>query len=150
MLDEVADRTLRVEVWTRERSPPPGNGRRETVATLRELEATGVLADVSIHTWGRSVPASPPEDGESLVHDRIEAFESWAACNGHSLEPAFRYRERTTLVSEHAEEVVHLPLQCLAVYDRDDLVAVFPCTNEDGTNTAAECVARLDPAIEDD
>lgn len=149
MLDDVADRPLRVEVWMRERSPPPGDGRRETVRTLRELEATGVLAAVSIHAWGRSIPVAAPEDSESIVHDRIGSFESWADRNGHSLDPAFRYRERTTLISERAEEVIHLPLQCLAVYDRDDLVAVFPCTNDDGTNTAAECVARLDPVVDE-
>jgi hypothetical protein len=150
VLDDVSDRPLRVEVWTRARSPPLGDERRETIATLRELDATGVLADVSIHTWARSVPVSPPEDGESLVHDRLEAFESWAARNGHSLEPAFRSRERTTLVSAHAEAVIRLPTLCLAVYDRDGLVAVFPCTTEDGAKHVDGCVASLDPAVDDE
>lgn len=148
MLDDVADRTPRVVVWTRARSPPPGDARRETIATLRELDAADVLADVTVHTWGRSVPASPPETDESPVRDRVERFQAWAARTDHSLEPAFRYRERTTLVSAHAEAVIRLPMLCLAVYDRDDLVAVFPCATEDGPKRVDECVARLDPAVD--
>lgn len=129
------------------RDHAPLNDPRQTVLSrLRELEVAGVVDDVSVRSWGKSIPASPDElhASASLVHDRITEFQRWADRNGHSLEPAFRWCEQSTMVPEKRSEVIRLPLQCLAVYKDDQLVGVFACTGDQGPNTVADCLHRLE------
>lgn len=54
------------------------------------------------------------------------------------------------MVSEERSELIRLPLQCLAVYEDDQLVGVFPCTGDQGTNTVADCLHRLEPGDDSD
>lgn len=133
-------------------SRTPDDPRRTVLSRLRELEAAEIVDDVSVRIWGKSIPASPDEldASASLVHDRIAAFQRWAGRNGHSLEPAFRWCEHSTMVSEERSEVIRLPLQCLAVYEEDQLVGVFPCRGDQGTNTVADCLHRLEPGDDSD
>lgn len=123
---------------------PPDDPRRTVLSRLRELEAAEVVDDVSVRIWEKSIPASPDEldVSASLVHDRIAEFQQWADRNGHSLEPAFRWCEQSTMVSEEQSEVIRLPLQCLAVYEDDQLVGVFPCTGDQGT-TRSQTVSTV-------
>jgi hypothetical protein len=137
---------VRVEVWMRNHPTAVEDPRRTALSRLKELEAGGVVDDVSVRIWGRVIPASPAplDDTTSEVHDRIEGFQRWADRTGNSLEPAFRWGERSTLVSDECSEVIRLPLQCLAVYEADQLAAVFPCTDETGAKTVTDCLERLE------
>lgn len=141
-----ADAEVRVEVWTRDPSPPPDDPRRAVLARLRDLEAAGRVADVSVRVWSKYVatPDDAPDGNDPPVRERIAEFRRWAERNGHSLEPAFRRFERSTVVSDDAVELLRLPLQCLAVYEGDRLVGVFPCSTESGTETVTDCLRRLE------
>lgn len=125
---------------------PPDDPRSAVLARLRELDATGGIDDVTVRVWGKRV--APPSDGtdgrDSRVQERVAEFLSWAERNGHSLEPAFRRCERSTMVSEERREAIRRPLQSLAVYEDGRLVGVFPCSTVDGTNTVSDCVRRLE------
>lgn len=46
--------------------------------------------------------------------------------------------------SEERSEIIWLPLQCLTVYEDDQLAGVFPCTDGQGTNTVADSLHRLE------
>lgn len=120
--------------------------RRTDRSRLQELEVAGVLDDVLIRSCGKSIPASADElhASTSVVHDRVTAFQRWADHNGHSLEPAFRWCEQSTMVSEERSEIICLPLQRLAVYEDNQLAGVFPCTDGQGTNRVADCLHRLE------
>lgn len=126
----------------RELSPPPDDPRRSVLSRPRELEADGVVDDVSVRVWGRTV--SPSENGNGRndrpIRERVYEFLAWADRNRHSLEPASERFERSTLTSEAQTEAIRLPLQCLAVYEGDRLVGVFPCSADGETNTVADCV----------
>lgn len=137
---------LRVVVWMRDLSPPPGDPRAEVLSRLHELEAAGIVDDVSVRIWGKDIAASNDvaNDDGRLVRERIANFQKWAERNDHSLEPAFRWYERSSLVSEERHEVIRLPLQCLVVYKDDCLVGVFPCSTTNGANTVADCLQRLE------
>lgn len=137
---------LRVEVWMRDLTPPPEDPRRSILARLRDLEAAGRVDAVSVNVWGRSVlaPENGHPEGDGPVRKRIAEFRRWADRNDHSLEPAFRRGERSTMLSADRDAVIRLPLQCLAVYEDDRLVGVFPCSSDGGTRTVADCVARLE------
>jgi hypothetical protein len=139
--------SVRVEVWMRDHAPPVGDPRRTVLSRLRELEAAGVVNDIAVRIWGKSVPVSPDDTAAaaSPVHDRITEFQRWAERNGHSLEPGFSRHEQSTLVSGESSEILRLPIRCLAVYEDDHLVGVFPCTVDRGTTTVADCLSRLHP-----
>jgi len=148
---------LRVEVWMRDASPPADDPRATVLERLREFESRGVVDDLSVRVWGEYVapPDAEPDGTEPPARERVAAFRAWAERNGHSLEPAFYRVERSSLVSEAGTDAIRLPLQCLAVYDGDRLVGVFPCSTADGTNTVADCLRRLetgdiagDPTVE--
>ncbi|WP_136591557.1 HTH domain-containing protein [Salinigranum halophilum] len=137
---------LRVEVWMRDLSPPPGDPRKNVLSRLRAFEAEGFVDEVSVRVWGKNVTVSREEDdeGRTVIRERVSEFQRWAERNGHSLEPAFRWRDQSSMVSEGGNEVIRLPLQCLAVYADDNLVAVFPCSMNGETNTVGDCLARLE------
>lgn len=145
-MTQARSETVRVVVWMRGASPPPDDPRTAVLTRLRELEAAGLVDDMSVRVWGRYV-AAPSESAEGTEHpirDRIAEFRAWAEENESSLEPAFRRCERTTMVSETTSDVIRLPLQCLAVYEGDRLVEVVPRSTGRGTETVADCVSRLE------
>ncbi|WP_265110639.1 HTH domain-containing protein [Halosolutus halophilus] len=138
---------LRVTVWMRGFAPTPDQ--RTLLDRLKGLRQEGALADVSLRIWGRQIAASPSViDGDDVerIRNRISEFESWASRNGYSLEPAFKRCEQTSMVSDERTEVVVLPTICLALYDADRLVGVFPCSDSDRTTTVHDCVIRLENA----
>jgi len=137
---------LCVEVWMRDLAPPPGDPRTSVLSRLREIEAEGFVDEVSVRVWGKRVSASQEgaDDGNKVIRERVSEFQTWAERNGHSLEPAFRRCEQSSMVSNERSEVIRLPLQCLAVYANDHLLGVFPCSQEGDTNTVNDCVARLE------
>jgi hypothetical protein len=145
MPDDERGRRPRAVVWVRDPSPPPGDPRRALLSRLRELATEGPLGDLSVRSWGRFVDASPPEAGaDRPIRARIAEFYEWADRSGHSLAPAFRRCERSTMLAPSGTEVIRLPLVCVAMYDDDRLVGVFPCSTDGETNTVPECVDRLE------
>ncbi|MEF8863057.1 MAG: L,D-transpeptidase [Haloarculaceae archaeon] len=137
---------VRVDVWMRDAAPPPDDPRKTVLERLREFETEGTVDDVSMRVWGTFIAAPDDEhDGsESLARERVAEFQRWAERNGHSLEPAFERCERSSMVSEKGNDAIRLPMQCLAVYEGDRLVGVFPCSTADGTNTVEGCLERLE------
>nr|WP_139210954.1 HTH domain-containing protein [Natrinema salaciae] len=114
-------------VWFREFAPSPDQ--RELLIPLKELRLTGALADVTLRVWGRQIAAGSSViggDDVERIRDRLSEFECWASQNGYSLVPVFKRRERTSMVSDERTPVIVLPTICLAVYDADRLVGVFP------------------------
>jgi len=137
---------VRVDLWIRDGGLPPDDPRETVLERIREFETRGTVDDVSVRVWGTFVaaPDGDPDEFESLAHKRVAEFQRWAERNGHSLEPAFERFERSSMVSEEGSDVVRLPMQCLAVYEGDRLVGVFPCSTSDGTNTVEDCLDRLE------
>jgi hypothetical protein len=144
--EDVCVEGLCVEVWMRELSPPPDDPRTAVLSRLREFESDGLVDDVSVRVWGKHVPArdGAADEGGSSVRRRVADFRAWAERNGHSLGPAFYRHERSSMVSAERDEVIRLPLQCLAVYEEGRLVGVFPCSADGETNTVDDCLRRLE------
>lgn len=173
------ERPMRVEVWLRDLGLSPDDPRRAVLRRLRELEEAGAVADVSVRTWGKSIPVGVEGDdrpgsddptstvlgastdsipgwvagedgtvmGRPEVRARVAEFRSWARRTGRSLEPAFCTSKRTTVASDEATGVVHLPMQCLAVYDGDRLLDVYPCTAREGPKTVRDGLRALEESM---
>lgn len=73
--EPTTDADVRVEVWTRDASPPPDDPRATVLARLRELESEGVVDDLSVRVWGKFVPATDEHDNPNASGGAEESGE---------------------------------------------------------------------------
>lgn len=140
-----------VELRVRDLTPGGAHDRQEAVyEQLLQLQEDGLIADGSVEVWGTQVRAeadtNPVADDASTSTARsiYKEFEAWADRNGHHLEPAFSTHTLGSLVTEEpGQTVIRFPVMCLAVYDDDELLAVVPCSTDEGVRTVDDCLAAL-------
>lgn len=140
--------TPTVDVRVRDLTPPDVYERQEAVISrLQALKDAGKIREYSVSVWGRSMSTSPDEDSIVAATDALETvreFEAWAANNGHSLEPGFRRRKLTSLVSDTTCEVIEVPILCVAIYIDDTLQAVYPSSANETVYTVADGLDALE------
>jgi hypothetical protein len=114
---------------------------------VRRLADRGVLAAVEREEWASRVPLS--ECG-SAVRDTYLSFTAWADEAGVSLTPFFSTRECYGTGEDEPTDFLVFPALCLAVYDDDQLVAVYPHeeagtvrTVQDGLDALADPVTGV-------
>lgn len=141
----------RVEFRVREHTPAGVYDRQQAVyERLQQLQEAGMISDVSVEVWEKQVSTGSDTDpdetdhGVRSVRNTYQAFEDWATRNGHALTPAFDTRECGTLVSTDRREVIVFPVMCLAVYDGEEIGAVFPCSTGDDIRTVEDGLAAIE------
>ncbi len=117
-----ASETVGMVLWTRR---PVCGPRTEIVDRLGALQSAGDIADFEVETWPEEIALSE-HTRHSRVVETYERFRTWADAAGVSITPPFDRRTVTSLVGR-SEEVLTLPVLCLAVYD-DGLCGVYPCS----------------------
>ncbi|WP_241432402.1 HTH domain-containing protein [Halogeometricum borinquense] len=135
----------RVEVRIREQMPRGAYDRPESIIErLDQLESDGKINEYTVDVWGRSINTSPSCSVTTAMGnlDTVREFQSWAAENGMTLEPAFQENELSPLEMNETYEVLVLPVVCLAVYEDDSLKGVFPCARDD-VFTVDDCIEAL-------
>lgn len=114
----------------------------ETITTLRAATRTETIAELTIQGW----PAEVPLDETSPHTDIVacyERFREWAAQRDACIHPPFAIRERTTLSSDTTEQMLVLPVFCLAIH-RWALENRHPHETETRTITVADTLGVLD------
>jgi len=137
----------RVELWVRDTTAYGVADRVRAVHDrLRKLERRGDLSEVDLNVWGRAVSVSGDSvtDISGTIGAKIDEFVDWAEREEQALEPAFAVRKRNPVTVPGSETVLSLPLVCLAVYDEDDLLAVFPHTDDDDVRRVHDCLDGLE------
>lgn len=120
-----------------------GFGPRQMVDWAKRLAASGEFDEPPVtRTWPRVQTRGG--DRRSAAMDTYEVFRKWAGRNGLSLEPGFQRRARSFVGVDDVEEVVVFPAIALALYGAGDLVAVFPCTDDDRTYTVERALAAFE------
>jgi len=119
-------------LWTRR---PVCGPRTAVVDRLGELRTAGTIAAFEVETWPEEIAISE-HTRHARVVETYERFRAWAETAGVSITPPFDRRTVTSLVGR-TEEVLTLPVLCLAVYD-DDLCGVYPCSDGDRTWTVTD------------
>lgn len=141
------DTALRAELYLRG-DAYGGFGVREVVSRVRRLEADGVFGEsIVAGEWHRCHTRA--EDWRSEAMEAYEEFRAWAETNDFSLEPGFLERTRSFVVTDDVEEVVVFPVVALALYEADELTAVFPCTDGERTHTVESALAAFERGDED-
>ncbi|PSQ15420.1 hypothetical protein BRD00_14080 [Halobacteriales archaeon QS_8_69_26] len=107
---------------------------------LEDLREDGVVADIDVTTWPSRIDFSTGQD--DLV-DACERFEEWAEGEDVTLRPAFDRKEITSEFTGESRRMLVTPVACLAAYDGEDLVAVYPHTDVDRTRTVEDALDGL-------
>jgi hypothetical protein len=138
---DVAERTsLAASLFAR--GSTDARAREEAVfERLRELKRDGRIGELSVRTWPGEV--SLTRAGHSEVVDTFRAFEEWAQARDASIRPPFAIRERQSTITRQEDTLLLTPLVCLAVYDEDDVVGVYPCAHGGSVTTIDDCIERL-------
>jgi len=121
----------RVELYLRGDTYGSYDRQQRILQRVEELESEGVVAETDVDaSWQRI--RTPEQDSRDEALETYEEFREWAVENGYQLEPAFQRRNRSYIGTDVVDEVVVFPMVSLAVYDENDLRAVFPCADESG------------------
>ena len=147
MTDQPTDDPLRAELYLRG-DTYGGFGVQQLVARAKRLEANGTFSEsIVAGEWHRCQTRA--EDWRSEAMETYEEFRAWAEANGFSLEPGFQQRTRSFIGMDDVEQVVVFPVVALAVYDADELRAVFPCTDGERTHTVESALAAFERGDEE-
>lgn len=118
------DDSLRAELYVRGDASSLF-GAEEMLRRTERLDANGVFSESAVAgRWQRH--QTPKEDWSSEAMATYETFETWAENNGFSLEPGFQTRTRSFIGMDGTEDVVVFPMVSLALYEGEELAAVFP------------------------
>lgn len=118
-----------------------------TVRRLDHLEADGVIDEFRLDAWPAEVQLGDMRPHGDVVR-LFERFETWAAQCNVSICPPFAIETRHSTITGETCQVLHTPVQCVAVYVNGVLMEVFPhSTNPDGdgeTYSVRDALALLE------
>lgn len=113
----------------------------EQAQRVRNLAATGRVADATVLVWGEEVGLSTTafrtRVGKCIL-DRVASFRAWAQERGGSMRPFFDARTVTGTITGERYSSLRLPVSCLAEYEDGDLVHVAPYRAGTTTCTVGE------------
>lgn len=141
------DADLRATVFVHSLAPVSSKESQDRlVDQLGALAERGVLSDVDLLVWGKSICTGSPlagvGSGERIL-DSIGEFYDLAANSDLCIAPFFRISDVTSECSEASFRRIVPPCRAVAVYDDETLAAVFPCLVDGTTYTPEDLLAYL-------
>jgi hypothetical protein len=113
---------------------------------LRSLAEAGVLADLTVRTWPGRVTTG--DDLARCEFALCREFQAWADDRGVRLAPAFESHDCHNSYTNTRYTTTVLPVICLALYDEDDLLAVYPHSGPHGVRTVLDGISVLEAESE--
>ncbi|WP_424018913.1 HTH domain-containing protein [Halorientalis pallida] len=136
-------RVTRAELYLREGVPIAAETEQSRIlGRLQALAAAGIIRDLQVRRWPRRVT-----DGDVCARREFAVcreFEGWAAEHSVRLAPAFNRHDCHNGFTGSDYTTTTLPVICLALYDDDDLVAIYPHTGENGIRTLLDGLSMLE------
>lgn len=140
---QTLDQRRRAELYLRGDTYGTYEAQQNVLARVRRLEDSNVLDDSTVaDEWQRI--RTMDEDRRDGALATFDEFTEWARQNGHSLEPAFEQRTRSYVGLSRVDDVVVFPVVSLAVYENDELEAVFPCSDGDQNYRVQDCLGAFE------
>lgn len=121
---------------------------KEAIAQkLIDLDRADVIEEYSVRVWGREFRPTGPLEGteyhESLLV-QLREFERWADRANTSFDRLFRRKAVSSSVTDEAYTAITLPTICLAVYQDDTLVGVYPHRDDTGTHSVEHALETIE------
>lgn len=92
------------------------------------LERRGKIAEFTVHLWPRTVSLTLARAVEDRrICEPVRSFEQWADRHGVRLRPPFDVRTVQSDMTGERDQLLVLPVCCLAVRNERRLVGVAPC-----------------------
>lgn len=129
------------------RTPAPmaTEQRRETVlGRLEALRVAGAIDDVTVTYWFRQASTA----GGDPVMPSVLALEAWADEHDVSLGPAFDHHARSNWFTGTDDDVVSLPVICLALLADGEICAVYPHVGPAGHQSVMDGIDTLEAETE--
>lgn len=122
------------------------------IEQLRQLEASGELADLSVTIWGDGIDLSSmaveTRRGQAIL-DAVEELRAWAEGQDRSVEPFFQHQETQSTITGKTHATLQLPSMMLAEYVGDQLIRVTPHEADGTVWTVSDRVETLATDIEE-
>lgn len=143
--DPTGDRQPAVDLYVR--ADAPVTERRDAIVDrLRRLERTSRISRFTIHPWPKAVSLGLLEriDGGEIL-DLVRSFERWAEPRGLRVQPPFDVRVSRSTITGETDELLVLPVLCLAAYGDTDgeLVGLSPCSDGESVYTIDDALDAL-------
>lgn len=133
------DDAVRAELYLRGDTYGTFDAQQSVLNRIRRLEADDEIDEASVaDEWQRI--RTLDEDTRSGAVATYREFADWADRNGYVLGPAFERRTRSYMGLDRVDDVVVFPVVSLAVYEGQDLQAVFPCSDAEREYSVQDCL----------
>lgn len=138
------------ELLINDASPAAWGEQQAVIERVERLVEEGAFDEYDVTVWGREIASSGTLGGTRFHYEaieKIEEMESWTEGEPETT-LCFDRRELTFEVTDESYEIVTTPTICLAVYDDDELVGVYPREEASGIVTVHGVLDRLAAAVE--
>lgn len=132
-----------VKLYLRDSVPAVARTEQQTAqGRLQALQADGIVDGFTVESWPTRVTNGCAETVPALA--AYEGFNSWAHSHDASMRPAFDRHECHSLYTGSTFTTTVLPVMCLAVYEDEKLVSVYPHARHGRPTTVSEGLAILE------
>ena len=138
------DRRLTVDLYVRADAPVVER-RQSVIDRLKRLEGQDRIDGFRVHPWPRAISLGLADeiDGDG-IRDVVRSFETWAdRCDRH-IRPPFDVRTTHSAITGESDELLVLPVICLAAYDTGDLVDVAPSSDGGSVYTVEDALDAIE------
>lgn len=139
--------SLELELYVRSLTPTECRNRQaDVVRRLAQLEVDGRIDDVTVEVWGRQLAVDDAHRTEPgrRISDRIDAFRTWAADTGRSVDRQFPVERVSSTLTGDEYTRIGFPTMTLAEYEGDDLRFVSPCTDDGAVCTVEDRLTAIE------
>lgn len=141
------DEDLTATVFVHSLAPVESKPNQERLVTeLEELAERGVLDDLDLLVWGDSIctrsPLTEVGSGQRIL-DAVGEFYQLAANSEVSISPFFSVSTVSTEYTPNSFSRIVPPSRAVAVYEADELAAVFPCLLDGTAYTPEDLLSHL-------
>jgi hypothetical protein len=138
-MDDNHQTGTRIEAYMRAYTPV-SQPQNEVITRLDVLQQHGRVGEYDVTYVPKSVQRGSMTEAERLY----ESFLEWADDAGLAVERPFEVQHYENPITGETVDKLVTPIVCIAVYDDDELEAVFPCEDGDAHVTVLEALDAME------